>query len=194
MDKGYTNPIYAHVSSFGNFINRTLKFVAAVYEGVIPDSGDTPGPYSPNDETDADFFNDVNTHIKDYIDAMEYANLRLGLQTVMLLSARGNLYLQVRVRFVCVLPTIVACLPSHPVERSQQSSSHFRPQALRPSCLTRCQSYLRPIRSYSPLHALHFGRNPCAAQCTSAYCAAYICKRRARGAQDWYSDAPIQAH
>jgi methionyl-tRNA synthetase len=36
----------------------------------------------------------VNGHIQDYITAMERVRLRLGLQTVMLLSSRGNLYLQ----------------------------------------------------------------------------------------------------
>ena len=42
-------------NSFGNFVNRALKFVASQYESTIPDSGDEPGPYSPNDENDADF-------------------------------------------------------------------------------------------------------------------------------------------
>ena len=77
-------------------MNRALKFVSAVYDGVIPDSGDAPGPYSPNDtDGDAEFFSDINALLKEYIDAMEYAKLRLGLQTVMAISARGNLYLQV---------------------------------------------------------------------------------------------------
>jgi methionyl-tRNA synthetase len=80
--------------SFGNFVNRTLKFVSAVYNGVIPDSGDVPGPYSDDDEVDGAFFKEVNALLKEYIDAMEYAKLRLGLQTVMAISARGNNYLQ----------------------------------------------------------------------------------------------------
>ncbi|PSR75576.1 hypothetical protein PHLCEN_2v9056 [Hermanssonia centrifuga] len=82
------------LNNFGNFVNRTLKFVSAVYDGIIPQSDDVPGPYSPNDDADSEFITEVNGHIKDYVDAMEYAKLRLGLQTVMLLSARGNLYLQ----------------------------------------------------------------------------------------------------
>ena len=80
--------------SFGNFVNRTLKFISSQYGGVIPESGDAPGPLSPNDEHDADFVTEVNGHLKDYINAMESVKLRLGLQTVMLLSGRGNLYLQ----------------------------------------------------------------------------------------------------
>jgi methionyl-tRNA synthetase len=80
--------------SFGNFINRTLKFVSAVYDSVIPESNDTPGPYSTEDPVDADFFTEINKLLNEYNDAMEYAKLRSGLQTVMALSARGNLYLQ----------------------------------------------------------------------------------------------------
>jgi methionyl-tRNA synthetase len=80
--------------SFGNFVNRTLKFVAAVYENTIPDSGDAPGPLSPNDELDAEFVSDVNGLLNDYIAAMDAVKLRLGLHTVMHISARGNLYLQ----------------------------------------------------------------------------------------------------
>ncbi|TFY65357.1 hypothetical protein EVJ58_g2034 [Rhodofomes roseus] len=82
------------LNNFGNFVNRALKFVSSQYESVIPDSGDAPGPLSPNDEVDADFITEVNAYLKDYLDAMDAVKLRLGLQTVMLLSGRGNLYLQ----------------------------------------------------------------------------------------------------
>ena len=70
--------------------------MSAVYDGVVPDSEDAPGPYSPNDsDGDGEFFNEINGYLKEYVDAMEYAKLRLGLHTVMQVSARGNLYLQV---------------------------------------------------------------------------------------------------
>lgn len=82
------------ISSFGNFVNRALKFVSSQYNSVIPDSGDAPGPLSPNDPHDADFISAVNGLLKDYIDAMDAVKLRLGLQTVMLISIRGNNYLQ----------------------------------------------------------------------------------------------------
>lgn len=82
------------ISSFGNFVNRALKFVAAVYDGFVPDSGDEPGPLSPNDELDADFVSDVNGLLNDYIATMDAVKLRSGLQIVMHISARGNLYLQ----------------------------------------------------------------------------------------------------
>ena len=82
------------ITSFGNFVNRALKFVSSQYNSVIPDSGDAPGPLSPNDTHDADFISAVNGLLKDYIDAMDAVKLRLGLQTVMLISIRGNSYLQ----------------------------------------------------------------------------------------------------
>jgi len=75
-------------------VNRALKFVAAVYDSTIPDSGDEPGPLSPNDELDAEFVSDVNGLLNDYITAMDAVKLRSGLHTVMHISARGNLYLQ----------------------------------------------------------------------------------------------------
>lgn len=81
-------------SSFGNFVNRTLKFVSSQYGGVIPDGGDAPGPLSQSDDRDSEFISDVNAHIKGYTDAMEAVKLRLGLQTIMLISIRGNGYLQ----------------------------------------------------------------------------------------------------
>ncbi|KIY43947.1 methionyl-tRNA synthetase [Fistulina hepatica ATCC 64428] len=81
------------LNNFGNFVNRALKFVSSQYGGVIPE-GDTPGPLCPNDSEDAEFVKDVNTLLKDYVAAMEFAKIRTGLQTVMFLSARGNAYLQ----------------------------------------------------------------------------------------------------
>ncbi|KAH9930044.1 methionyl-tRNA synthetase [Fomitopsis serialis] len=82
------------LNNFGNFVNRTLKFISSQYDSVIPESGDAPGPLSPNDEIDSEFITEVNAYLKDYIDAMDSVKLRLGLQTVMLLSGRGNVYLQ----------------------------------------------------------------------------------------------------
>lgn len=61
---------------------------------MIPDSEDPAGPYSPNDPIDGEFISTVNSLLKDYIDAMEAVKLRLGLHTVMLISAQGNNYLQ----------------------------------------------------------------------------------------------------
>ena len=68
--------------------------MSSQYDGVLPDSGDAEGPLSPNDPHDAEFVTAVNGLLKDYIDAMEAVKLRLGLQIVMLISIRGNNYLQ----------------------------------------------------------------------------------------------------
>ena len=65
-----------------------------VLEETVADSGDGPEPLSPNDELDAEFVSDVNGLLKDYITAMDAVKLRSGLQIVMHVSARGNLYLQ----------------------------------------------------------------------------------------------------
>ncbi|KAJ6531861.1 tRNA synthetases class I (M)-domain-containing protein [Mycena capillaripes] len=82
------------LNNFGNFVNRTLKFVASQYDSVLPDGGDAPGPLSVDDTVDAKFVEEVNELLKVYIDAMEAVKLRLGLQTVMLISSHGNTYLQ----------------------------------------------------------------------------------------------------
>ncbi|EPQ54154.1 methionyl-tRNA synthetase [Gloeophyllum trabeum ATCC 11539] len=82
------------LNNFGNFVNRALKFIASQYNSTIPDAGDAPGPLSPNDPADAAFIADVNALLRDYTDAMDAVKLRLGLQTVMALSSRGNTYLQ----------------------------------------------------------------------------------------------------
>lgn len=68
--------------------------MASQYDSVIPESGDAAGALSPNDALDGEFISEVNNLLKEYIDAMESVKLRLGLQTVMLISNRGNGYLQ----------------------------------------------------------------------------------------------------
>lgn len=68
--------------------------MSSQYDSVIPDGEDAPGPYSPNDNNDAEFISDINTLLKDYTNAMDAVKIRLGLHTVMLISSRGNTYLQ----------------------------------------------------------------------------------------------------
>ena len=68
--------------------------MASQYNSTIPESGDAAGALSPNDPLDGEFITEVNNLLKEYIDAMESVKLRLGLQTVMLISNRGNGYLQ----------------------------------------------------------------------------------------------------
>lgn len=79
--------------SFGNFVNRILKFVSSLYGGVIPESADVPGPL-PIDDIDSEFVTSVNRQLQEYVDAMDQTKLRLGLQIVMLMSKDGNNYLQ----------------------------------------------------------------------------------------------------
>lgn len=82
------------LKNFGNFVNRALKFVSSQYNGIIPESSDEPGPLSPNDPLDSEFINEVNALLKEYVDALESVKIRLGLQIAMLVSNRGNGYLQ----------------------------------------------------------------------------------------------------
>lgn len=74
-------------------MNRTLKFIAAKRDGVVPDGGDGPGPISATGE-DEGFLNDINAYLSTYISNMESLRFRESLEIVMRLSARGNLYLQ----------------------------------------------------------------------------------------------------
>jgi len=85
------------LNNFGNFVNRALKFISAKYDGVVPDPSDPSGPIATEnngDELDPTFVSEINDLLKDYINAMESVKLRLGIQTVMAISARGNVYLQ----------------------------------------------------------------------------------------------------
>lgn len=68
--------------------------MSSQYDSIIPDGEDAPGPLSPNDPVDAEFITSVNGLLNDYINAMESVKIRLGLATVMLVSQRGNNYLQ----------------------------------------------------------------------------------------------------
>ncbi|EJD48944.1 methionyl tRNA synthetase [Auricularia subglabra TFB-10046 SS5] len=83
------------LKNFGNFVNRALKFTAAKYDSIVPDGGDAPGPF-PTDasDPDAEFIKDVNDLIAQYRDSLDNVKLRGGLQHILSLSGRGNLYLQ----------------------------------------------------------------------------------------------------
>ena len=76
-------------------MNRTLKFAVAKYQSTVPPSSDPPGPFSlSTDDEDAEFITDINKLIQTYNTLMDSVRLREGLQVVMQVSARGNLYLQ----------------------------------------------------------------------------------------------------
>ena len=74
------------LANLGNLINRVVKFANAKYEGVVPTI----------DATDAEtaLIKDVNVLLQNYVDSLESVKIRRGLQLVMEISSRGNLYLQ----------------------------------------------------------------------------------------------------
>ncbi|CAI5759700.1 unnamed protein product [Candida verbasci] len=76
------------LANFGNFVNRVIKYLSAKYNQVIPkfDLKNLP-------EFEA-LESEVNKILKEYIQAMEVANLRKGLELVMAISAKGNQFLQ----------------------------------------------------------------------------------------------------
>lgn len=85
------------LNNLGNFVNRLLKFANAKYESVLPD------PLGAGPAEDADFFtgsleaelrDDLNQLIERYIKEMEVFHMRAGLEMVMSVSRRGNVYLQ----------------------------------------------------------------------------------------------------
>ncbi|KAE8265286.1 hypothetical protein A4X09_0g6700 [Tilletia walkeri] len=89
------------VANLGNFVNRVLSFMKK-YDGVVPElpssghehgltlgtplGSDLEGPYGG-------FVKDVNGLLAQYVDAMDSVKLRTGLQLMMAISARGNLFL-----------------------------------------------------------------------------------------------------
>ncbi|KAG8753964.1 hypothetical protein FRC11_006932 [Ceratobasidium sp. 423] len=83
------------LKNFGNFVNRVIKFLTDQFKGVVPESGDAPGPL-PTDEDEADptFVSEINDLLGEYVESMERVKLRHSLNLVMSISARGNAYLQ----------------------------------------------------------------------------------------------------
>ncbi|KAL6946808.1 methionine--tRNA ligase mes1 [Hanseniaspora vineae] len=76
------------LANLGNFVNRLVKFVNAKYNGVVPKYDIS---HLPNFDA---LSTDINTILKQYIDAMELAQEKRGLELAMSLSARGNQFLQ----------------------------------------------------------------------------------------------------
>ncbi|AET39788.1 methionine--tRNA ligase MES1 Ecym_4776 [Eremothecium cymbalariae DBVPG len=76
------------LANLGNFVNRLIKFVNAKYNGVVP-TYDVK--YLPNFEK---LSGDINNILSSYIEEMEQAHQKRGLEIAMSLSARGNQFLQ----------------------------------------------------------------------------------------------------
>ncbi|TIA95804.1 hypothetical protein E3P94_03543 [Wallemia ichthyophaga] len=86
------------LKNFGNFVNRVLKFTAAKFDSLVPgEAQDTNLIFSDDSEFMArknSFVKDINEILKRYIDSMERAHLRSGLEDVLALSRRGNEWIQ----------------------------------------------------------------------------------------------------
>ncbi|KAL3233394.1 Methionine--tRNA ligase, cytoplasmic [Nakaseomyces bracarensis] len=76
------------LANLGNFVNRLIKFVNAKYNGVVP-KFETKN--LPNYDS---LVKDINEILHHYIEEMETAHERRGLEIAMSLSARGNQFLQ----------------------------------------------------------------------------------------------------
>ncbi|CAO1629847.1 unnamed protein product [Jaminaea pallidilutea] len=87
------------LANLGNFVNRLLTFCSKKYDGILPELPQGQGlcveqPLEESeDSVNGRFIRDVNRIVSQYVSAMEAVRLRLGLRTMMNLSARGNLFL-----------------------------------------------------------------------------------------------------
>lgn len=77
-----------------------IKFINAKYDSVVPgpkdiDDGQLPHTSSePAEQTDRSFISDINARLLEYLELMDATKLRSGLYIAMLISGRGNQYLQ----------------------------------------------------------------------------------------------------
>jgi len=78
------------LKNVGNLVNRSLAFSHSTFGGHIPPSH----PDSPPGTRESELVESVNALLSQYHSAMEAVKLKLGLQTTMLVSAAGNLYMQ----------------------------------------------------------------------------------------------------
>lgn len=79
------------LANLGNFVNRVIKFVNAKYSGVIPDYTKSSLGVQVSFQQ---FKTDINVLLGEYIDELESVRLRAGLEKLMLISSRGNQFLQ----------------------------------------------------------------------------------------------------
>lgn len=77
------------LKNLGNFVHRTLSFLANRYNRVIPEVTD------PDDhELTITFAAKIEVFIDDYLENMEAVKLKAGLEAAMEVSSMGNAYLQ----------------------------------------------------------------------------------------------------
>lgn len=71
------------LKNIGNLVNRVIKFCHAKFDGVVPH-------YTVSEELQSS----VNTLLASYITSIESMRLRLGVSTILQISALGNKFLQ----------------------------------------------------------------------------------------------------
>jgi methionyl-tRNA synthetase len=77
------------LANLGNFVNRLIKFVNAKFNSTVPDY------YAQYTDPSFDVFKkDINDLLKLYNEDLEGVHIRSGLERVMAISSRGNLFLQ----------------------------------------------------------------------------------------------------
>ena len=77
------------LANLGNLVNRILAFTEKNFEGKIPKYHE-----EKIDDIDKQFFNDVISKFKEYVQAMNWAQIREGVKLFMEISSLGNGYLQ----------------------------------------------------------------------------------------------------
>ncbi|KAI9801316.1 MAG: putative methionine--tRNA ligase, cytoplasmic protein rar1 [Piccolia ochrophora] len=77
------------VNNLGNFVNRLVKFTKAKFDSAVPEY---PTPASSSEF--APFVTDINDLLAAYVADLTAVHIRSGLERVMAMSSRGNLFLQ----------------------------------------------------------------------------------------------------
>ncbi|BGP49082.1 methionine--tRNA ligase mes1 [Rhodotorula kratochvilovae] len=85
------------LNNLGNFVNRILKFAIAKFDGVVPDpkngayDGSQPYEFAAEDK---EFVDDIDKLLATYNDQLSHQKIRGGLQTLLQITGRGNLFIQ----------------------------------------------------------------------------------------------------
>jgi methionyl-tRNA synthetase len=81
------------LANFGNFVNRTVKFVNARLDSTIPEFSPT---YEDSTFDFKGFIDDINKLLAEYIADLESVKLRSALKKILEISSKGNHLLQTR--------------------------------------------------------------------------------------------------
>ncbi|KAF2076114.1 hypothetical protein CYY_002576 [Polysphondylium violaceum] len=75
------------LNNFGNLVNRVLKMLNSIYDGVVP-------AHDATQEIDTKFITEFNSHMTQYFEKLEAINIKEGLKIAMSLSKVCNVYMQ----------------------------------------------------------------------------------------------------